>query len=43
MNKQNGIVANWNEGKGFGFIDSGVGDRMILLILPIIARGMKNL
>ena len=29
MNKQTGIVANWNEEKGFGFIDPEVGDRRV--------------
>lgn len=42
MNKQNGIVANWNEEKGFGFIDPGSGDRMIFAHITDYSKGYKK-
>ncbi|MFT5726512.1 MAG: cold shock CspA family protein [Desulforhopalus sp.] len=42
MNKQNGIVANWNEEKGFGFIDPEVGDRRVFAHVTDYSKGHEK-
>ncbi len=42
MNKQNGIVANWNEDKGFGFIDPQAGNRKIFAHISDYSKGHQK-